>query len=106
MRLLAWLLLLLVMMIFQLSGLAETSRRTMGDMYMESYSSATNKYLAAGAGEVRAEAYRIRYEQCDADHNCDNRTAAGKESESRASRVRTEHDRAFARQMPNLPVIQ
>lgn len=104
MRLLAWLLLLL--MTVQLTGWAETSRRTMGDMYMESYSSATSKYLASGAGEIRAEAYRSRYEQCDADHNCSNRTAAAKESESQASRNRTEQDRTLVRHMPNLPVIQ
>lgn len=102
MKLLAWLILLLAVCPIQAS--AESARRTIGDMYMESYDSAMKKYLAAGTGEVRAEAYRSRYQECDSDHNCSDRTAATRSSDNGASRA--DKGSAFVKHMPNVLVLQ
>ncbi len=82
-----WIFLFIGMLALALLVSAEASyRKTISDMYMESYAAAMRRQTGMTAAEVRVEEYRSRYEICDEHHNCTNATAQSREQAKAESR--------------------
>lgn len=54
---------------------AEMFRKTVSDLYQESYQAQMQRLDGMSSADVRADEYRKIYERCDLNHNCTNVTA-------------------------------